>query len=232
MLRTVDDYLAHITPYHRGKPAFSDTVAASVTDFADLQAFLHFLFEAFDIDTGIGAQLDVIGDWVGRSRVIPIPIKPPWFTIGDGLRGIGAGYLFQDGISFGSTNAVLDDETFRALLFAKIAANNWDGSHEGAKAALEIFFNEVFGALVVVHDDGPMSVIIGLAQTIPPTPGLYILARSLITVKAAGVATSYCVTTVDDAPLFGIGVDNDRVAGIGSGAIGAAPELIAQRELP
>lgn len=232
MLRTVEDYLAHITPFHRGKPDFAATVEASVTDLADLQAFLHTLFDAFDIDTAIGVQLDVVGEWVGRSRIIPIPVKPPWFTIGDALRGIGAGYLYQDGISFGSVDAILDDETYRKLLFAKIAANSWDGTHEGAKAALEIFFKAVFGSLVVVHDDGPMRVIVGLAQKIPSIPGLYILARSLITAKAAGVTTSYCVTTVDNAPLFGIGVGNERIAGIGSGAIGATPETIAFSELP
>ena len=232
MLRTVADYLAHITPYHRGKPDFAATIDASVTDLAELQAFLHVLFEAFDIETAVGVQLDVVGEWVGRSRVIPIPVKPPWFTIGDRLRGIGAGYLFQNGISFGSTNAILDDETYRQLLFAKIAANQWDGTAEGAKVALEIFFRGIFGSLVVVQDDGPMRCTIGLAQKIPSIPGLYILARSLIPVKAAGVATTYCVTTVNDAPLFGIGVENERIAGIGVGAVGAAPEVIALSELP
>lgn len=232
MLRTVADYLAHITPYHRGKPDFTATVDASVRDFAELQAFLHTLFEAFDIDTARGAQLDVVGEWVGRSRVIPIPNKPPWFTVGDSLRGIGAGYLYQDNITFGTTDAVLEDDVYRKLLFAKIAANNWDGSAEGAKQALEIFFEAVFGSLVIVQEDGPMRATIGLAQKIPSIPGLFILARSLIPVKAAGVSVSYCVTTVDAAPLFGIGVDNDRIAGIGVGAVGAAPEVIADSELP
>lgn len=75
MLRTVEDYLAHITPFHRGKPDFAATVEASVTDLADLQAFLHTLFDAFDIDTAIGVQLDVVGEWVEALQDHPDPGK-------------------------------------------------------------------------------------------------------------------------------------------------------------
>lgn len=229
-MRDTDGYLALVTGYHRARPKFVASLSATVSPLALLQTTLGHLPLDFDIDLAIGVQLDVVGEWVGRSRLIPVPIKPPWFTIGDPIRGIGAGYLFKDGMSFGEVLHRLDDETYRRLLYAKIAANNWDGSAEGALAAYAQYY-EPAGSLMVVQDDYDMSMIVGVAGKTPDIPSLFILAKNLIPAKPMGVKTRYAVATVDGAPLFGIGVQNARISGIGTGAMGAPPEYVANKSM-
>jgi hypothetical protein len=57
---------------------------------------------AYDIDNASGNQLDVIGELLGVSRTVP----------------------FQPS---GGISPVLDDDTYRTLLYATQAKNNWDG---------------------------------------------------------------------------------------------------------
>ena len=86
-----DDYLGKITSEHRGKPRFSATVEANVSPIADAQAFLAGIPEAYDLDTAIGAQLDVVGEWVGISRKIQIPPFAVWLAVGIAGLGVNGG---------------------------------------------------------------------------------------------------------------------------------------------
>ena len=73
-MASVDDYLALITAYHRGKPKFAAMVRAIVEPFVAIQDFIAHLPLDFDLDLAIGVQLDVVGEWVGRSRFIETPL--------------------------------------------------------------------------------------------------------------------------------------------------------------
>ena len=74
------DYLAKITAEHRGKPRFSATVESNVSAATDVQATISGIPATYDLDTAIGAQLDVVGEWVGVSRQVQIPLVPVWFS--------------------------------------------------------------------------------------------------------------------------------------------------------
>ena len=62
-------YTDRITNYHAGKPKFfcprrlSHRATGDVSD-----AMSRLKIPDFDIDTAVGVQLDVVGEWVGRSR--------------------------------------------------------------------------------------------------------------------------------------------------------------------
>ena len=75
-------YLNRITTYNQ-KPKFTATVTAVLQPFVDAQAFLEGLPAAFDIDVAIGAQLDVVGQWVNLSRNVELPVLNNWFSLGD-----------------------------------------------------------------------------------------------------------------------------------------------------
>lgn len=218
---TAEDYLALITPAYRSKPKFTAMIRAIVEPIVAQQAFLEHLPIDFDLDVAIGAQLDVVGEWVGRTRFVRIPIANIWFRFGDAARGWGRGlwkrpYDTPDGITR------LDDGTYRTLLRAKIAANSWDGTLPDAKRALDIIFPDGETKLVLI-DNQDMTITFGVAGVIPSALFIALLSGGYIPLKPEGVRAKYRITTVS-GPIFGFGVDNDMIGGFGRGAWAASPE--------
>jgi hypothetical protein len=150
-LRTTDNYLALITPWNAIRPKFVATVAASVDPLVRIQGLLSELAQEFDLDEAVGVQLDAVGVRVGRSRKLTTPLRPFFFSWDDATRGWDSGvwsgpYDTRYGIS------LLDDDTFRRLIRARILANVWDGTIPGQQAILDAFF--VPGTLAFVEDVG------------------------------------------------------------------------------
>lgn len=185
-----------------------------------LQAFLASLPQAFDVDSAIGAQLDIVGIWVGRSRYIATPIPNVWFSFDlDGVgfdQGAWKGVYDLDG---GMTS--LDDDHYRILLKAKIAANQWDGTLPGAKAVLDSVFGS--GTAVFIQDNMDMSMTVGVSGKVPSAVTLALLAGGYIPLKPSGVRVNYLVVTADETPMFGFDVENKFISGFDIGSWGAPP---------
>jgi hypothetical protein len=261
--KTADDYVGLITPWQSTKARFVATVRAGVQPYADAQAVIASLPGAFDLDDAIGAQLDATGQWIGPTRYVPLPIITGYFSLDvDGL-GLDQGVL-REAYSDATTIYALDDDVYRRLLYAVIAANHWDGTVPGAQAVFDTFFTDP-ATHVFVQDNAQapypytyfsldiqgqgldegliystgteaatsqaaadVSMTIGVSGKIPPPIYLGLLAQNALRIKPAGVETTYTVTTVDGAALFGLDVGNEFVAGLDIGAIGASPsDLLA-----
>lgn len=218
---TADDYLALVTASHRDKPKFAAMIRAMVEPIVAQQAFLAHLPLDFDLDLAIGAQLDVVGEWVGRTRFVRTPIAGAWFSWDIERRGWDQGVWYQPQFDSSSGITRLDDETYRTLLRAKIAANNWDGTLPAAKAALEIIFPNGETSIVVT-DNQDMTVTFGVAGVIPSALFIALLSDGYLPLKPETVRADYLITTVD-GPLFGWDVDNKFIAGWDKGAWGAPP---------
>lgn len=253
-------YLGRITPWQSNNPRFTATVSGSLAPITTAAAVIASLPAAFDLDTAVGAQLDIVGEWVGRARTVLLPIVGAYFSWDvEGLgwdQGAWRG-PYADEVAI----AALDDETYRRLLYANILAKRWDGTVPGAQAAFDAFFVDP-ATLVFVQDNartpypvaffawdeegrgwgeanwydpaGPaanlgavdVSMTIGVAGKIPPPVYLGLLAQNAIPIKPGGVKTTYLVTSVDETPLFGWGVENEFVAGWGAGAWGVSPDYL------
>jgi hypothetical protein len=153
--------MAKVTPWQANsvKARFLATVRAGVQPYADGQAITASLPQAFDLDEAVGAQLDIDGQWVGRSRFIPTPAPNTLFSFDTNNLGWDQGYI--DG-PYDSAQGLssLADEDYRRLLYAKVLANSWDGTAVGALAILRAYFDDT--VTVVFVQDG--------AQAIPFTP--------------------------------------------------------------
>lgn len=220
MATTTDTYLALVTAQHRDKPKFTAMIRAIIDPIVAQESFIEHLPLDFDLDQAIGAQLDAVGEWVGRTRFVRTPIANVWFRFGDATRGFGRGlwkrpYDTEDGVTR------LDDGTYRTLLRAKIAANNWDGTLPAAKAALEIIFPNG-ETQIVVTDNQDMTITFGVAGVIPSALFIALLSDGYLPLKPEGVRAKYLITTVS-GPIFGFGVDDDTIGGFGRGAWGAPP---------
>jgi len=150
---TADTYVARITPWQSTKARFVATVRANVQPYADAQGVISTLPLAFDIDYAEGAQLDAVGQWIGRSRLVPVPLPNTFFTFGDASLGFGAGY-WKSQLDPAEGLSVLPDDLYRRLLRAKILANAWDGTSEGILAILRAYFTDS-ATLIIVDDAAP-----------------------------------------------------------------------------
>ena len=209
LMADAETYVSLITSYHRGKPKFTATVQVTAEAAADLINSAQALPGVFDLDTAIGAQLDAVGEWVGRSRFIATPIDNAWFSFDtDGLgfdQGVWRGPYDS---STGLTR--LDDESYRTVLRAKIAANNWDGTVEDAAAALALVFGGN-GSILYIEDRQDMSMIMGLSGDLPNALIIAMFGSGYIPLKPGGVRVDYVTTSISGGPIFGF----DAVAGDG-----------------
>jgi hypothetical protein len=220
---SVDDYLRFITSYHRGKPKFAAMIRALVEPLVAIQDFIAHLPIDFDLDVAIGVQLDVVGEWVGRTRFVETPIPNVYFSFDEEMRGFDLGvWKGPNDNDFGVVR--LDDETYRTLLRAKIAANNWDGTLETAKDALSIIFPNG-ETLLFVLDNQDMSMTFGVAGKVPSILFLSLLSRGYVPLKPEGVEAVYAITSSDGAPVFGFDVESEFIGGFDSGAWAVSPEF-------
>lgn len=223
-MRRPEDYAGLPIPYHRSRPKFQAMIEGLTGAMVDARDLLDKLPAAFDIDEAIGVQLDVVGKWVGRSRVIPVPLEDPWFRWDRAGRGWDEG-IWRGPYSFASGKTVLDDDTYRRLLYAKRAANVWDGRRQTGEAALRIYISDPATHLWI-QDGFDMSDAVCVSGRLPGLVDCFIIALNLIPVKAAGVRRYYAFTSVDGAPLFGFDLQNSFLSGWDSGAWGVSADWL------
>jgi hypothetical protein len=208
-MSTLDDYLGLVTSWHSDKPRFMSTLAALVQPLADAQAMLAKLTADFDLDTAIGIQLDMVGQWVGRTRYILQPVTGVFFSFDLPAQRVG----FDQGIWLGpysQTDAVtaLDDETYRTLLKLQAIANHWDGTVPSMAGPLETLFPGV-----VVQDRGDQPAELMAMDVLIPGPHINSLLLAVLRqdypVKPSGVLVNMIETTVDSEPIFGFDANRD-----------------------
>ncbi|MGF6837077.1 hypothetical protein QF001_000944 [Paraburkholderia youngii] len=185
------DYTGLITSEHQPRPNYMAVVSASVQPFVDIINVVSGIPTDFDLDAAVGVQLDALGAWAGVSRNITVP----------------------------STNSVtvLPDSTFRLLVKAKIAANKWDGTTQGAASILAILYGP--STNVAFKDNQDMSFDMLVAGIIPSAALLAILSTLVLPLKPSGVrVNNRWVTTGNGAPIFGLDIENSIIAGLDVGA--------------
>jgi hypothetical protein len=215
-------YTELITNYHVTKPLFFDHIDLSTRPFIDVSASMSGLITAFDIDTAVGVQLDTLGLWIGRSRVVSQPISGVYFSWDtDGLgydQGVWQGPYDPD-----SGYTTLSDETYRVILKAKIAINNWNGQNDTLPAILDAA-TAGSGLRMQIVDNQDMTISVWVfPETDIDNVSLELLAairQGYLTVKAAGVFSGEILTPSEGTRFFGFDLDNDYIAGFDDGAWG------------
>lgn len=214
-MATVSDYSGLITSQHRDKPKFRAMVEAVAGCFAGATNAAASLSDLFDLDKAVGKQLDIVGEWVGLSRYISTPLAV-YFSFGvDGL-GFGQGswkgpYDPDQGLTR------LDDETYRTMLRAKIAANSWDGTMPTLQDLLDQVFVDT-STLAFAVDNQDMTMKVCFSGTHPSAVLSSLFANGYLPIKPGGVRLTYEKTSVSGTPIFGFGSHNEYIAGFGSGA--------------
>jgi hypothetical protein len=212
----IQDYLNLVTSEHNDKPKFMAFLQMIVDPLVSNANLIGDITSYFDIDTAIGAQLDIIGQWIGRSRYLDVPLTGVYFSLD--IDGLG----FDQGTWLGpydptSGLVALPDDSYRVLLKAKIAANQWDGTIPSAYA----FMSQVFpGNIFFIIDNQDMSMYIGIIDNIPLNAVTYSLfTRGYLDIKPGGVRIAgYIMPSTSGSPIFGFDVGGEALAGLDVGS--------------
>lgn len=162
LLNQLKDYYSNLLiVQYNGKPKAKATIEAFV-DLIFAQMAIFQVRDAFNIENAIGAQLDIIGEWVGINRFYEGQLFDfhPWFSLidwndpnPDSLQGgfstfetfneLEGGFLDYQNIN--PTQNKLPDETFRTLIKLKIIKNNINHTAKSIDDAIyEVFDKNVY----------------------------------------------------------------------------------------
>lgn len=210
----LDEYLNLITSEFRKQPDYIATLTATLSVSVRIQEILQSLIPYFDLDVAAGSQLDIIGQWVGVSRNVLVPIPGVYFSW-DADYTLGWEYgVWQDPNAFGDVT-VLPDDVYRTLIRTKIAANKWDGTTEGAY----IVWDEIFPTIkILIQDHQNMSYALILYGGIIDSLTLALLTGGYIPLKPEGIRITDYYVPVNSGKIFGWDVDSDYISGWDDGS--------------
>ena len=226
MTKQVIDYIKKVTGFHKSRPKYMAMLSAALQPLVDANNFTASIPSFFDLDSAVGVQLDVVGEWVNETRQVKVPIPNPWFSWDDYNRGWDRGVWFQP-YDVGNTIYNLNDDYFRRLIKAKIAADNWDGSLQSVYTIYNTLFDNP-NVKLIVDDKMALQVIFALTKFIPDSITLELFSRDYLPLTPSGIKKWYFVTSIQNVPIFGWDMSNDQVAGWGAGAWGVTPDELIQ----
>lgn len=140
---------------------------------------------ALDLDNAVGAQLDLLGQIAGVSRTV--------------------NFQPNNGVS-----PVLDDTTYRLLIKAKIAQNQWDGT---IPALYPIWASMFPNGRLIIEDNQNMTATIALTGTFTSIL-VDLINNGYIVPRPEGVLYTYVFPVL---PAFGFGYSAGYVDGFGVG---------------
>lgn len=166
-------YTSLITSEHNQLPKFMSMMTAVCGSIAEITAGIRSITPAFDLDKAVGAQLDIVGLWVGQSRVIDNVLLQGFFGFSDDPEALTFGEINNPAIGgifaeYGqsvTTTTVLEDNDYRTVLRARIVRNQ----SSGTLADIERALNFVFGAQCRIVDPGNFNLTIFVSTPITPT---------------------------------------------------------------
>lgn len=211
-----NEYTDLIAGYHVDRPDYQEWVYTLTEPLRIARERLANLRSDFDVDSAIGTQLDAIGVRVGISRTLPIRLTGVYFALDDD-GGVGLDFGVWKGVydpDDGTTT--LDDETYRAVIKAKILSNKWNGENgtlpEFLSTALSYF--GVDAKMLDLQDFQTMHVALNLTKASTPPIVWELITRRIIDITAAGVT----IQLVDNTPWFGLDYDTASVKGLDEGS--------------
>ncbi|MFT8480333.1 DUF2612 domain-containing protein [Gluconobacter oxydans] len=167
------------------------TIIEGFNQAIDPSALIDDWYEnAWNPQTATGWGLDVWGRIVGVSRVLQISTTD-YFGFSQGMPGaetFGSGAFYNGGAV--TSNYILPDDAFRRLIFAKAAANIWDGTISALNAILmSLFGNE---GVCYVEDNQNMTITL-VFEFVPSPVDISIIASGILP-RPCGVKMNYIFT--------------------------------------
>jgi len=157
-------YLGLFTSLYKPAPNFIAWETVQLQVIVDINTCTATIPAAYDIDTAVGIQMDIIGQILGVSRTLN-------FQPSD------------------SVSPILDDDAYRILLYATRANDNWDGKILSLYPLWQTIFPS--GHLIFI-DNQNMSATVIIAGTFTSIE-LDLITHGLIVPRPEGVDYTYII---------------------------------------
>lgn len=212
----IKQYVDLLITQYWGLTKAKGEIEAIVTNSEKTFSIIDQFTKAFDIDTATGNRLDIIGSWVGMSRVIPNELPKVFFGFdGDtNVRGFSdfsdltiVGAPFRDLTEPEYTDLVLNDSDYRFFIKCRIARNTVHAvmkneAHNSIQDVMYFLFPN--GAYVV--DTLKMHLILYVFGDVEDLK-LSVLYDLDLLPRSQGVY--YSIIKVPTMPYFGFAGDNN-----------------------
>ena len=214
----VASYLALVTSEHAQQPKYTAMLTAILQPLVSAAQTVISLPLAFDLDVAEGVQLDIVGQWIGISRDLLVPITNVYFTLDSTTLGLDFGSL-QGPFDPNYGLVALPDDSYRTLLRAQIIANQWDGTiPEAYTAWATLFAAEGFNIIIQNDATNPMHIIYGLTGPPPDAITQALFTGGYLSLVPAGVEVdSY---EINSFPYFALDSDTYPLGGLDDGGFG------------
>lgn len=185
----LSEYTNLITSQYNDCPKFREWLETLLTPFIDTQNLANELYTYFDLETAVGKQLDMLGQIVGASRLLPFqPVDENDEPL----------------------DALLNDDNYRFLIKSQILRNTWDGTNQNIYDMWQTLNPDV---PLSIKDNQNMTVnaiFIGYVNDIEKQ----MIEHDMIVPRAQGVKMEYSFST---PPLFAHDQDTDYYKGYDQG---------------
>ncbi len=216
MAGDITPFTGLITSEHNQQPDYMAMVGASLQPFADLIAEINTINALYDVDSAVGEQLDVVGEWVGVSRNLQTPLTGVYFAFDTANLG------FDQGIWLGPFDPVsglvqLPDDFYRLLIKAKILNNSWLGDIPSAYTIGQNVFSSL-GYFFFIEDHADLTIAIGLVGPGVPSPVAFaLLTQGYLDLRPAGIEVTAYITQSQAGPIFAFDLNTTQFAGFDQG---------------
>lgn len=213
---TVQDYLDLITSAWQNKPNFTAMISQLVALPVQIQNLLASMVPIFDLSLPpVGNQLDIIGQWVGVSRNVPVPIMGVFFSWDGTDPTVGWDQGSWQPYNAPVSITQLPDDAYLTLIRAKIAANGWDGTTNGAYAIWDRVFPQF---TILIQDNQNMSYALAIIGGVVDSLTIALLVGGYIPLRPEGVEITEYFVSSDTNPAFAWDLETTDLQGWNEGS--------------
>jgi hypothetical protein len=139
---TIEYYKNLLLYQYNDKPRARETIGL-LADAALCDLVVLEINDAFNIETAVGPQLDVLGEYIGFSRLVPISLPQPYFQFDDYITPIVSPVGFTDY----TDSLINEDSVFYLYLFVNTSFNELTDVQYRYMLKLKIVLNTLFNSL-------------------------------------------------------------------------------------
>ncbi len=212
-----DEYKKLLIVQYSDKPKALSHIENIIGNLEDVYDLANMFEEAFDLDSAVGAQLDILGKIVGISRSVPFAVPKNYFGFSDNTSTAYpmddkflnvVAYPFKNKFEIPYSTGELNDNDYRFYIRAQIIKNYVKATmiDEGDRLSIQNAIDNLFDNKGYVVDNQDMTMTIYIDSTFNFDSIQYIKQLDLIP-RPQGVEYE-TVISYSEGSTFGFGVNN------------------------